>query len=121
MEQSPRQNIDKSALMKRYYKPNFSVMFNKIKEIRAPVKNDIILSLLDGQWHSETEIVRISKRQQYNYMGVVLLGTMIASINKMLNNDYVEKQFLNGEMYYKLSDNYVGLTRACYKYRLNIE
>ena len=42
------------------------------------------------------------------------MGTMVNSLNKLLKNDYVEKRISEGKMYYKISDNYVGLTRAAY-------
>ncbi|MFX1392787.1 MAG: hypothetical protein ACFFAH_04350 [Promethearchaeota archaeon] len=120
MEKFPKSNIDNQSLLKKYYKPSYSSMFNKIKGIKAPVKNDIIMALLDGKWHSETDLIRLAKKQQHNIIGPVLLGTMINSLNHLIKNNYVEKQFVNGEMYYKISDNYVGLTRAAYtKYFFN--
>ena len=122
MEKLPENNVNKSPLMKKYYKPSYASMFNRIKGIDAPVKNDIIVALLDGKWHSETDLIRLAKKQQHNYVGPVLLGTMINSLNHMIKNNYVEKQIVDGEMYYKISDNYVGLTRAAYtKYNLNVE
>lgn len=115
MEDLPNKNdSDKDDVLKKYYKPDFSILFRKIKEIDAPVKNDIIIALLDGEWHSETEIIRIAKKQQYRYLGAVTLGTMMNSLNNMLKSNYVEKQFINGELFYKISDNFVGLTRAAY-------
>ena len=113
-------NLSKSALLKQYYKPDFKNLFNKIKGSKAPVKNDILMSLLDGQWHSETELIRIAKKQQ-QYLGSVTLGTMVHLLNQNLANNYVQKQNINGEMYYKITDNYIGLTRAAYtKYRFSI-
>ena len=70
--------------------------------------------LLDGDWHSETELIRLAKRLGTVYVGAVTIGTMVNSLNNMLKSNYLEKQFINGEMYYKISDNYVGLTRAAY-------
>ena len=106
------ENPKRDLIMKKYYKPDYSILFNKIKEINTPVKNDILAALLDGEYHSETELIRLAKRLGTTYVGAVTLGTMVNSLNKMLKNNYVEKQFLNGEMHYKISDNYVGLTRA---------
>ncbi|MBD3230256.1 MAG: hypothetical protein GF329_18905 [Candidatus Lokiarchaeota archaeon] len=100
-------------LMKKYYKPDYSKLFNKIKNIKTPVKNNILQALLDGSWHSELELIRIARKQE-NYIGSVTLGTMVSSFNHILRNDYLEKKQINGKMYYKLSDNYVGLTRAAY-------
>jgi len=114
LEENPEYKIDNSTNINRYYKPNYSILFKKIKDIQTPVKNDLIISLMDGNWHSESNLVRLAKRQQYRYMGIVTLGTMVNSINQMLNSNYVEKKIINNEMYYKISDNYVGLTRAAY-------
>ena len=114
LEENPEYKIDNSTNINRYYKPNYSILFKKIKDIQTPVKNDLIIALMDGNWHSESNLVRLAKRQQYRYMGIVILGTMVNSINHMLNSEYVEKKIINNEMYYKISDNYVGLTRAAY-------
>ncbi|KKK45534.1 hypothetical protein LCGC14_0926480 [marine sediment metagenome] len=100
---------------KKYYKPSYSVLFNKIKDIRAPIKNEIIKSLLDGQWHSELELIRITKRKR-QYMGAVTLGIMVNNLNLLLNNNYVQTKIINNKLHYKLSDNYVGLTRAAYRF-----
>ena len=114
MEENPEYKIDKSTNNNRYYKPKYSILFKKIKDIQTPVKNDLIIALMDGNWHSESNLVRLAKRQQYRYMGIVTLGTMVNSLNHMLNNNYVEKKIINSEMCYKISDNYIGLTRAAY-------
>jgi len=108
-------------LLKEFYKPNYSQLFNKIKDIKAPVKNEILKGLIDGEWKSELELIRIAKKRQ-KYMGAVTLGTMVNSLNHVLKNDYLEKKVSNGKLYYKISDNYVGLTRAAFnKYRINME
>jgi hypothetical protein len=119
----PNENADliQNKLLKKYYRPDYSNLFNKIKDIKTPVKNGILMGLLDGNWHSELELIRITKKKQ-KYMGAVTLGTMVNSLNHSLKNDYVEKKVMNGKLHYKISDNYVGLTRAAYnKYRFNME
>ncbi len=97
-------------------------LFNKLKDIKRNVKNDLILALLDGNWHSETELVRIAKKQgEFKYLGPVTLGTILHCLNHDLKNDYVEKRVLDREMHYKISDNYIGLSRAAnnkYQFRL---
>lgn len=113
MENFDNSNINTDQLMKKYYKPDYDKLFNKIKHIKTPVKNDILKALLDGAWHSELELIRIAKKQQ-KYVGSVTLGTIVRSLNQVLRNDYVEKKVINEKMFYKLSDNYVGLTRAAY-------
>ncbi|MGV9173927.1 MAG: hypothetical protein ACOC44_17225 [Promethearchaeia archaeon] len=105
-------SISKSKLMNQ---------FNTIKSIKTPFKNDILQALLDGKWHSETEIVRIAKKRHRGYIGSVTVGTMTRSLNNMMRSNYLQKKFINGELYYKISDNYVGLTRAAYnKYKFSL-
>ncbi|MFX0028140.1 MAG: hypothetical protein ACFE8B_02950 [Candidatus Hermodarchaeota archaeon] len=99
----------------KFYRPSYSILFNKIKDIKAPIKNEILMALLDGQWHSELELIRITKKQ-HGYIGAVTLGTMINSLNHMIKNNYLEKKVVNSKLYYKISDNYVGLTRAAYRF-----
>ena len=114
-------SFEQSKLLKKYYKPDFSQLFNKIKNIKTPVKKEILIRLLDGNWHSELDLIRIAKKQQ-QFMGAVTLGTMIISLNHTLKNDYVQRQVIDGKMCYKISDNYVGLTRAAYnKFKYNLE
>jgi hypothetical protein len=98
-----------------FYKPGYSILFNKIKDIKTPIKNEILMALLDGHWHSELELIRITKKQ-HGYMGSVTLGTMINSLNHMIKNNYLQKKVVNTKLYYKISDNYVGLTRAAYRF-----
>ena len=105
---------NKETLIDQYYKPKYSVIFNKIRDIRTPIKSDIIIALMDGNWHSERDLIRLAKKKTPMPIGAVTLGTMISSLNHMLNSNYVEKQIIEGKLYYKISDNYVGLTRACY-------
>ncbi|TFF83767.1 MAG: hypothetical protein EU552_02700 [Promethearchaeota archaeon] len=121
MDPAENSDIVQPNLFKKYYRPDYSHLFNKIKDIKTPVKNGILMGLLDGNWHSELELIRMAKKKQ-KYMGAVTLGTMVNSLNHSLKNDYVEKKVMNGKLHYKISDNYVGLTRAAYnKYRFNNE
>jgi hypothetical protein len=100
-------------LMEKYYKQGYTKLFNRIKQIKTPIKNDILKALLDGKWHSELELIRIGKKKQ-KFIGSVTIGSMIHSLNNILENDYIEKKVVDGKLYYKLSDNYVGLSRAAY-------
>lgn len=105
--------------MRICFKPKYTNIFQKIKEINTPEspKNNILMIMLDGKWHSANEIIRITRRE-HQYMGNVTLGVMISNINKNLTSNYLQKKIINGKVYYKLSDNYIGLTRAAYtKYR----
>ena len=117
----PNKSYEQAKVLKKFYKPDYSQLFNKIKEIKAPIKKEILAGLIDGVWHSELDLIRIAKRQ-HKYMGAVTLGTMIHALNHSLKSDYLEKKVVNGKLYYKISDNYVGLTRAAYnKYTPKID
>ena len=114
MELGPSNNsFEQAKILKQYFKPDYSQLFNKIRDIKSPIKKEILIGLIDGVWHSELDLIRIAKKQ-HKYMGAVTLGTMIHALNHVLKNDYVEKKVVNGKLYYKISDNYVGLTRAAY-------
>ncbi|MFX1442067.1 MAG: hypothetical protein ACFFHV_01525 [Promethearchaeota archaeon] len=103
-----------STLMKIAFKPEYSNIFNKIKDIKTPIKNHILLSLLDGKWHAESEILRITRKQKA-YIGAVTLSSMINTLNhQMGGNNYLEKKIVNGRIYYKISNNYIGLTKAAF-------
>lgn len=121
MEDFQNNKTDSSQILKNYYKPDYSALFNKIKSIKIAVKNEILIGLSDGDWHSELDLIRIAKRQQ-KFMGAVTLGTMINSLNSCIKNDYVERRIIDGKLYYKISDNYVGLTRAAFnKYKFKLD
>ncbi|MFW9952760.1 MAG: hypothetical protein ACFFKA_21780, partial [Candidatus Thorarchaeota archaeon] len=104
MDEPINTRYEQMNALKNFYKPDYSQLFNKIKDIKTPVKNEILIGLLDGNWHSELDLIRIAKKKQ-KYMGAVTLGTMVHSLNHTLKNDYVENKVINGKMYYKLSDN----------------
>ena len=93
-------------------------VIQKIKDIKTPVKNDLLMALLDGRWHSENALLKII-RKTFQYVGSVTLASMTLAINKEFQtNNYLQKKIVNGQIYYKLSENYCGLTRAAYtKYR----
>ena len=116
MGEPSEKNFNISMLMKIHYKPEYSNLFNKIKDIRTPAKNHILISLLDGKWHNQYEILRITRKQDgSSYLGSVTLSTMIEALNSLNgNNKYLKKKIVNGKIYYKLSDNYLGLTRAAF-------
>jgi hypothetical protein len=118
LEQFNEKELNISTLMKIYFKPEYSNLFKKIKGIRTPVKNDILMALLDGRWHSENELIKVIKKK-FQYVGSVTLASMTNALNNDFNaNNYLQKKISDGKVLYKLSDNYIGLTRAAFtKYR----
>jgi len=113
MDNLIQNNFKKSEILKEGQKKYDSMLFNKIKDIKTPVKNELIITLLDGDWHSETELIRIAKKK-HEYAGSVLVGTMINSLNSSFKTSYLKRKIINGEIHFKISDNYVGLSRAAY-------
>ncbi len=99
----------------KFYIPNYSHLFNKIKDIKTPIKNNILMAFFDGQWHSELDLVGVTKKQ-YRFVGAVTLGTMIHSLNHVIKKNYLQKKLINDKMLYKIQDNYIGLTRAAYRF-----
>ncbi|MFX1275703.1 MAG: hypothetical protein ACFFBP_08525 [Promethearchaeota archaeon] len=113
MENINKEKIDDSLNAQDEKYQDDSNLFNKIKGIKTPVKNELLMTLLDGEWHSESELIRIAKKQR-QYAGAVLVGTMLNSINALSQQVFLMKIIINGEWHFKISDNYVGLTRAAY-------
>ena len=114
MEKFDEKELNISTLMKIYFKPEYSNLFKKIQNIEAPVKNDLICLLLDGRWHSENELLKIIRRK-YQYMGPVTLASMTSALNNdFQTNNYLQKKIVDGKVSYKLSNNYLGLTKAAY-------
>ena len=75
-------------------------MYNKIKDIRTPAKKHILISLLDGAWHNQYEILRITRKQAgSSYMGSVTLSSMIEALNSLNgDNKYLKKKIVNGKI-----------------------
>jgi len=72
-----------------------------------------LITLLDGKWHSENEILR-EARQNNSYIGSVTLTSMLNNLNHKTGNGYLRKKIVNRRTYYKISDNYLGLTKAAF-------
>ena len=70
MGEPSEKNLNISMFMKILYKPEYSNLFNKIKDIRTPAKNHILISLLDGAWHNQYDILRFTRKQEgSSYLG----------------------------------------------------
>ena len=118
MDNFEDKELNITTLMKIQFKPEYSNLFRKIKNIEIPVKNHILMALLDGNWHTESEILRITRKQN-DSIGAVTLSSMINTLNLQTVNSYLQKKIVNGRLYYKISDNYLGLTKAAFtKFRL---
>ena len=124
MENFDNKELSITTLMKIQFKPEYSNMFRKINNIEIPVKNHLLMVMLDGAWHGENEILRIIRKQN-DSIGSVTLSAMINTLNLQTGTSYLQKKIVNGRIYYKISDNYLGLTKAAFtKFRfrdLNIK
>ncbi len=113
MKNFVEEKFDKPTSKKNEQEQEDSNLLNKIKAIKTPVKNELLVTLLDGEWHSETELIRIAKKEK-NYAGAVLVGTMLNSINAFSQQVFLMKKIYNGEWHFKITENYIGLTRAAF-------
>lgn len=113
MEDMLDEKSKKPVLDKEKSKEHESYLFNKLKGINTPIKNELLIALSDGNWHSESELIRTAKKER-QYAGSVLVGTMLNSINALSQDIFLKKSIINGEWHFKISDNYVGLTRAAF-------
>lgn len=109
---SDLQNGDAAA--NPFYRPEFRVLFDRVRQIKDPVKLRILQQLLDGEWHDENELVRLAKK--FRYTGSVGLGMMIEQIRRLVDETFViqEGKPMPMRSKYKLNDNFVGLTRAAF-------
>ena len=44
MEEPQNTSFEQNKILKKYYKPDYSQLFNKIKDIKTPVKQEILMS-----------------------------------------------------------------------------
>lgn len=95
-----------------YYKPNYTMLLGRIQEIKDVRKNKLLEQLLDGEWHSERDLVRFAK--QFGYIGIVTLSTMMGALKKRIDSRFLVSKSEKDTNFYKISDNYVGLARAAY-------
>lgn len=100
--------------LKEFFQPIFKVFFDRVRQIKDPVKIRILQQLLDGNWHDENELVRLIKK--YRFIGPVGIGMLVEQIRRLVNEDFLlsGKGNIPTDSKYKLNDNYVGLTRAAF-------
>lgn len=114
MTMQPEQsNIDPT--LAPFFRPEYQVLFDRVRQIKDPVKLRILQQLLDGEWHNETELVRLAKK--FRYMGSVGLGILFEQIRRVVNDEFVEQEGVPKMPTYKrfkIKENYVGLTRAAF-------
>jgi hypothetical protein len=98
-----------------YYKPNYTMLLNRIQEIKDVRKNKLLEKLLDGEWHSENELVRFARK--FGYIGVVTLGTMINSLKQRIDSKFLVSKSIKDINYYKISDNFCKLNFSYFSTR----
>lgn len=103
--------IDKD--LEPYYKPHYTDLLNRIQDIRDRAKTAVLQELADGQWHSQMDLMRVARRTRF--IGDVGFGMMLEQMRDMLGPDFMTCSIgPENERFFKIQDNYVGLTRAAY-------
>ncbi len=110
--------IDKD--LEPYYKPHYSDLLYRIQDIRDRAKTAVLQVLADGQWHSQMDLMRVARRTRF--IGDIGFGMMVEQMRDMLGPDFLTcSTGPENERFFKIQDNYVGLTRAAYyKYDLSV-
>lgn len=104
--------------LEAYFKPHYTDLLFRIQEIRDRAKTAILQLLADGQWHSQMDLMRVARRTRF--IGEVGFGMMMEQLREMLGPDFLGcSTGPENERFFKIHDNYVGLTRAAY-YRYDI-
>ncbi|MBN2155380.1 MAG: hypothetical protein JW776_05010 [Candidatus Lokiarchaeota archaeon] len=85
-----------------------------LREIRDKAKIDVILELLDGQWHDENELLRVAKKTR-DFIGVVGFGMLMYSFEDSVSKSFLIKKVNPGNSsWFKINDNYIQLARSAY-------
>ncbi len=94
-----------------YYKPHYSDLLFRIQDIRDRAKSAILQVLADGQWHSQMDLMRVARRTRF--IGDIGFSMMLDQMRDMLGLDFLACSIgPENERFFKIQDNYVGLTRA---------
>ncbi|GAB4308138.1 MAG: hypothetical protein Kow0069_06130 [Promethearchaeota archaeon] len=101
--------------LRPFWDRRYLTLFERVRQIRDPVKLRVLQELLDGRWHDERDLVRLVKK--YRFLGSVGLGTLVDQLLRVVDPEFVEQKDeadrVSGRKY-KLNANYVGLTRAAF-------
>lgn len=96
-----------------FYKPHYTELLFRIQEIRDRAKIAVLQLLADGQWHSQIDLMRVARRTRF--IGEVSFGMMMDQMRELLGPDFLACSIdSDNERFFKIQDNYVGLTRAAY-------
>ncbi len=96
-----------------YYKPHYSDLLYRIQDIRDRAKTVVLQVLADGAWHSQMDLMRVARRTRF--IGDIGFGMMMEQMREMLGHDFLTcSTGPENERFFKIQDNYVGLTRAAY-------
>ncbi len=89
-----------------------------LQQIRDKTKIDVLIELLDGKWHNESELLRIAKKTR-DFIGVVGFGMLMCSFEDTVTKSFLRKK-VNTEncSWYKINENFIQLARSAYsKYK----
>ncbi len=89
-------------------------LLNCLQNIRDKTKIDVLMKLLDGQWHTDYELIRIAKKSR-DFIGVVGFGMLICSIEDTVAKSFLIKKINPGNSsHFKINDNFIELARSAY-------
>src|SRR5271157_1833682 len=96
-----------------FFKPHYTDLLYRIQGIQDRAKFAVLQQLADGKWHSQMDLMRVARRARF--IGDVGFGMMMRQLQEILLPDFIEIRVADAnEPYFKIQDNYVGLTRAAY-------
>jgi len=85
-----------------------------MQKIEDRTKIDVLLQLLDGNWHSESELLRIAKKTR-DFIGSVGFGMLMCSFEDIITKSFLIKRIDPGNTsLFKINENYIALARSAY-------
>jgi hypothetical protein len=93
-------------------------LVKSLQNIHDKTKIDVIIRLLDGDWHTESELIRIAKKTR-DFIGVVGFGMLMCSLDDTIAKSFLIKRMQTGTQF-KINENYIELARSAYsQYKLS--
>lgn len=91
-----------------------SKLLNLLKQITDATKIDVLIHLLDGRWHTDTELIRVAKKSR-DFIGAVGFGMLMCSFEDSISRSFLMKK-MNPDhtTQFKIHDNFIELARSAY-------
>lgn len=92
-----------------------------LRNIQDKTKIDVIIQLLDGDWHPEGELIRIAKKTR-DFIGVVGFSMLMCSFEDTVAKSFLVKRIhSSNSTQFKINDNYIELARSAYSHYKSTE